>query len=36
MVEIFALTLAAATLGVLVYLAKHDASGCGWRINHDK
>lgn len=34
MVEIFALILAAATLGVLVYLAKHDASG--WRVNHEK
>ncbi len=27
MVEIFALVLAAATFGVLVYLAKHDAGG---------
>jgi hypothetical protein len=34
MVEIFALMLAAATLGVLVYLAKHDASG--WRVKHEK
>ena len=31
MVEILALMLAAATLGVLVYLAKHDATG--WRTN---